>query len=1019
MCAIEDALTRWHRMNGKTTLWLPGTDHAGIATQTVVEKKLMREQKKTRRDLGRDKFLEEVWKWKNQSGSHICRQLRRLGSSCDWTREAFTMDEKLNKAVKEAFCRMYEKGLIYRKERLVNWSCRLQTAISQIEVDNKEVDKPTFFSVPLHDKPVEFGVIHKFRYPLKSDPSKYIIVATTRIETMLGDVAVAVHPSDERYKDMVGKEIQHPIIPDRKMTVITDDVLVDPEFGTGAVKITPAHDHNDFECGMRHGLPCINLLDNEGKMNENAGKYKGMRRFVVREKIIEELKEKGLYEGKGENKMVLGFCSRSGDVVEPVLRPQWWVDCDNMAKRSCDAVESGELQILPAFHIKTWNAFMKTPQPWCISRQLWWGHRIPAYFITIDGYTASKEEEEKAKQGGYEVGTDADANFWVAARDEKEAMAKAIERFPKVDKTKIKLKQDEDVLDTWFSSGLFPFSTMGWPDKTADLENYFPGSLLETGHDILFFWVARMVMMSLELTDKLPFKTVFLHAMVRDKLGRKMSKSLGNVVDPIHVMEGVSLQVLLEKIRSGNLPKSEHKKAEIAQRKDFPKGIPECGADALRYGLMTYMKQGKSINLDINVVVNCRHFCNKLWQATKFALAFFDQGFKPPTTNASFSPAFADAAAELTDTSPQDKWILSKLHTCVSECKRGFLEWELATVAEACKKFWLEEFCANYLEMVKPVLYGESTDAKSKAAARRTLYLCIDAGLRLLHPLMPFVTEELWQRLPGRNHDPAACESIMVSAYPSPEASKRWANESVEKAMEEAVNLVGTIRSLRAQVNLAKQKVEVYIKRQEKASFGEGAPTLEELSPVIATLGSASEIKIVEAKDTTTIPKQCLSEVMNQYTVALPLHTVDLGKLSVTYEKKADKKLAEIKDLGAKMARPTYATKTPQDIKDKDTANLKQKQTEEKTLRTALNYFLSVMSPEERKALHESKIKTAEQAVKKYSDEVKKLTDSIPPKEDKTYKKVIHKVGPKLKKAESQLRTAQETLKRLKETTAA
>jgi valyl-tRNA synthetase len=514
------------------------------------------------------------------------------------------MDSKLNKAVKEAFCRMYEKGLIYRAQRMVNWSCALQTAISSIEVDSLDVDKPTKLTVPGYDKPVEFGVIHSFRYHMKDMPGRSIVVATTRIETMLGDVAVAVHSSDTRYKDLVGKLVKHPFIPDRKMRVVVDDELVDPKFGTGAVKITPAHDEHDMACGQRNKLPFINILDSEGKMNQNCGSYAGMHRYACREKIIKDLEALGDFVGKAPNKMVIGLCSRSKDVIEPVVRPQWWVNVDDMARRSVEAVEKGELKIKPEFHIKTWNKFLKTPQPWCISRQLWWGHRIPAYHISIANYTPTADEEKVAEAGGYVVGSDGDARFWVAARSEEEALAMAMKRFPKVDPKAVSVAQDEDVLDTWFSSGLFPFSTLGWPDKTPDLAKFFPGHLLETGHDILFFWVARMVMMSLELTDKLPFDTVFLHAMVRDKLGKKMSKSVGNVIDPIAVMEGITLQQLLENIQKGNIAPKEQKRAMTAQKKDFPKGIPECGADALRYGLMTYLKQGRSINLDINVVVS-------------------------------------------------------------------------------------------------------------------------------------------------------------------------------------------------------------------------------------------------------------------------------------------------------------------------------------------------------------------------------------------------------------------------------
>mmetsp|Transcript_5382 Transcript_5382/g.7932 ORF Transcript_5382/g.7932 Transcript_5382/m.7932 type:complete len:1126 (+) Transcript_5382:65-3442(+) len=1029
MCAIEDTITRWQRMCGKKTLWLPGTDHAGIATQSVVEKKLMRERKQSRRDLGREKFLEEVWKWKEESGSHICRQLRRLGSSCDWTREAFTMDKQLNKAVKEAFCRMYEKKLIYRKARLVNWSCQLQTAISDVEVDKEDIDNPKFFKVPGHEKKVEFGVIHKFKYPMKEDPSRTITVATTRIETMLGDVAVAVHPTDARYKDLIGKELQHPLIPERKMKVIADDILVDPKFGTGAVKITPAHDHNDFECGMRHKLPFINLLNDDGTMNSNAGKYKGMKRFVVREKIIEDLKELGLYVGKDKNKMVLGFCSRSGDVIEPVIRPQWWVDCKDMARRSVEAVETGELEVLPEIHKKTWYHFLKNIQPWCISRQLWWGHRIPAYFIKIKGYNPSAEELKKGEAEGYIVGSDADANFWVAARDEAEATKKATERFSKCDAKDISVHQDEDVLDTWFSSGLFPFSTMGWPDNTQDVKEFFPGHLLETGHDIIFFWVARMVMMSLELMDVLPFKTVYLHPMVRDKLGRKMSKSRGNVVDPIHVMEGVSLQKLLDKIQKGNLPKSEHKSAMIAQRKDFPKGIPECGADALRYGLMTYMKQGGSINLDINVVVSCRHFCNKLWNATKFALSMFDKDFKVPKTSASELSEDAKRESislinfvsccrptrskfpkndELKSASIADMWILNKLHKCIVDCGEGFTSYEFAKVTTATMQFWLYEFCDFYLEMIKPTFYGKDSTPEQKLCAQRTLYICIDAGLRLLHPLMPFVTEELWQRLPGRDHSESSQDSIMLSRYPMSSASKRWESSQTDALVKLAINVVKETRSLRERVKMLKSnKPVLYVKQAESAK------DLSSVSSIIATMALASDVKLIS--DAKSITEASIRGITGEYEIFLPLKGVKLDELCLSYEKKLENIQALANEIVTKQNEAKYA-KTPEHIKVRDKEKVAQYGKEAKTYEDNLRMFLSKMSAEERKVMHEGKIKTTTANIAKYKNALEALEKKLPDKSDKSYKKVYSKLTPKIKKAKNNLNLTTARLERLKTT---
>jgi len=561
--SIQDALTRWHRMSGRAALWIPGTDHAGIATQVVVEKKLQRERGITRHDLGRENFVAEVWKWKDQYGNQIKNQLKRLGSSLDWSREAFTMDDKLSRAVIEAFVRMYDQGLIYRGTRLVNWCSALKTAISDIEVVKKELKERTKLSVPGHgNKKYDFGVLIKFAYPVE-DSSEKIIVATTRLETMLGDTAVAIHPDDPRYKHLHGKFVLHPFT-GRRIPIITDGVLVDMEFGTGAVKVTPAHDPNDYECGKRNNLEFINIFDDDGNVNENGGPFKGMKRFDAREAILEALKEKGLYEDMTNNEMVLPTCSRTKDVIEPRLKPQWWVNCQDMAAAGVKAVADGELQIIPDSHVVLWNRWLENCRDWCISRQLWWGHRIPAYLVTIEGQPAPNPDLQEN---------------WVVGRDYEEALAKAKAKHPGVPAEKIKLEQDPDVLDTWFSSGLFPFSVFGWPDQTEDLKAFYPTSLLETGHDILFFWVARMVMMGMTLTGQLPFKQVFLHAMVRDAHGRKMSKSLGNVLDPIDVTEGIALEDMHKKLKEGNLDPTEVETAIAGQKKDFPNGISECGTD--------------------------------------------------------------------------------------------------------------------------------------------------------------------------------------------------------------------------------------------------------------------------------------------------------------------------------------------------------------------------------------------------------------------------------------------------------
>jgi valyl-tRNA synthetase len=619
MLGIEDAITRWHRMSGHQTLWLPGCDHAGIATQSVVEKMIWKKERKTRHDYGREEFVKKVWEWKDEYGGKINNQFRRYGISVDWDRFAFTLDDTRATAVTEAFVRMYEKGLIYRDTRLVNWSCTLKTALSDLEVEHIELSGPTRLAVPGHDpnKKYEFGTLTHFAYKVKGS-DETLTVATTRLETMLGDVAVAVHPNDDRYKHLVGKELEHPFIKDRKIVVITDETLVNMEFGTGAVKITPAHDPNDFQCGKRHGLEQINVFDEDGKINANGGpEFEGLPRFDARVKVYQSLEKLGLIKGKTPNPMRLGLCSKSNDIIEPYLKPQWYVDCKDMAARSVAAVRNGDLKIVPDSHEKTWYQWLENIQDWCVSRQLWWGHRIPVYLVKIAGVIDNPDGNKN--------------EHWVVGRTEDEARANAAKKF-NVDASKIELSQDEDVLDTWFSSGLFPFSTCGWPNtESDDMKGFFPGDLLETGHDILFFWVARMVMMSLELTDKLPFHTVFLHPMVRDEEGGKMSKSKGNVIDPLEVIDSCSLETLLQKLYDSNLAESEIKKTVVQKTKEFPNGIPECGTDALRFSLLSYMIQS-NINLDVKRVVGYRNFCNKLWNINKFALSNFTEGFQPEAT---------------------------------------------------------------------------------------------------------------------------------------------------------------------------------------------------------------------------------------------------------------------------------------------------------------------------------------------------------------------------------------------------
>eukprot|EP00937_MAST-01D_sp_MAST-1D-sp2_P004645 g4645.t1 len=900
--AIEDSITRWHRMCGRPTLWLPGTDHAGIATQSVVEKKLLKEEGLTRLDLGREGFLKRVWDWKHKYGSHITKQLRLLGCSVDWSRECFTMDDKLSVAVREAFVRFYDAGIIYRRTRLVNWSCRLKTAISDLEVEYIDLKKRTMMSVVGHDpaKKYEFGCLTSFAYKVAGDDGKAtdeeIVVATTRLETMLGDTAVAVHPDDPRYAHLHGKKLVHPFVAGRDVVVITDAELVDMDFGTGAVKITPAHDPNDYECGKRHGLAEITILNGDGTINSHGGEFEGMMRYDARYEVQKALEAKGLFRGKEDNEMRLGQCQRSGDIIEPLLKPQWYVNCSNMAKRAADAVRNGDMKIVPKFHEATWFRWLDNIRDWCISRQLWWGHRIPAFFATQKGVKSlSKDDPAAEKQ-------------WVIARTEEEARPKAAAVLGCAE-DQVELEQDEDVLDTWFSSGLFPFSTLGWPNQTEDLKAFFPGHLLETGHDILFFWVARMVMMSLQLMDKVPFTTVYLHAMVRDKYGRKMSKSLGNVVDPIEVISGCDLQVLFDKLDSGNLPKKEIEKAKKGQQEDFPNGIPECGADALRFGLCAYTSQGRDVNLDVARLVGYRNFCNKLWNVTRYILSEENMGndFAPP----------ADVAAQLLAASvaPREKFILSRLENCVRACCRAFASFDFADVTTALHRFWLYDLCDVYLEAIKPAM---KAGGDAKKHAQWALFLCVDVGLRLMHPICPFVTEELWQRLPGHGVNlEKKVDSIMLAEYPA--SNPAMTNEEVEAEYEAAKHVVHSMRSMRASYQLRPQeRPECFVCVDSEALKVQHEKQLED----VQTLTKAGPIKCQVGTD--GLPQGCAISIVDEHTkIGVMLKgLVDFAKEVAKLEKKLGELGPTIEKLQTRLALDTYKAKTPEKVQKADADKL-------------------------------------------------------------------------------------------------
>lgn len=569
--ALQDTLIRWNRMRGLTTLWLPGCDHAGISTQSVVEKMLWRRRKQTRHDLGRQKMVDLIWDWKEEYHQKINGVLKRMGGSFDWTREAFTMDKNLSAAVTETFVQLHEEGIIYRANRLVNWCTKLNTALSNLEVDNKDLEGRTLLDVPGYERKVEFGVLTHFQYEIEGTTER-IEVATTRPETMLGDTAIAVNPKDERYKHLIGQKALHPFV-DRQLPIIADD-YVDPEFGTGAVKMTPAHDPNDFAIGQRHDLSFINILNDDGTLNHNTGDFQGLKRFDARYKVIEALKAKGLYVKWENNPMTVPLCGKSKDVIEPIMKPQWWMKMRGLADASIKAVKDGEIVIRPETAEKDYYRWMGAINDWCLSRQLWWGHQAPAYFVEIEG----------------EPGDDSDGERWVTGRTQEAAEEKARKKFPGKE---FSLRRDEDVLDTWFSSALWPFSTLGWPNKTHDMETLYPTSVLETGWDILFFWVARMIMLGIKMTGQVPFREVYCHSLVRDSEGRKMSKSLGNVIDPLDVMQGIELSALHKKLETGNLDPKELATATKFQKDSFPDGIPECGADALRFSLVQYTTGGQ------------------------------------------------------------------------------------------------------------------------------------------------------------------------------------------------------------------------------------------------------------------------------------------------------------------------------------------------------------------------------------------------------------------------------------------
>ncbi|KAJ9263210.1 valyl-tRNA synthetase [Paecilomyces variotii] len=801
--SLQDTLIRWHRMKGYTTLWVPGCDHAGISTQSVVEKMLWRKEKKTRHDLGREKFTRLVWDWKDEYHQRINNAQRRMGGSMDWSREAFTMDEQLTAATMEAFCRLFEEGYIYRSDRLVNWCTQLNTALSTLEVENKDIPGRTLLSVPGYEKKVEFGVLTHFKYQIDGS-NETVEVATTRPETMLGDSGIAVHPDDKRYTHLVGKYARHPFT--NRLLRIVADTYVDPEFGTGAVKLTPAHDFNDYQLGQRHNLEFINILNEDGTLNENAAQFKGQKRFDARYTVVEELTKLGLFVKKESHAMKIPLCEKSKDVIEPLIKPQWWMRMNEMAEAAVKAVDEGKITIAPETANKSYKRWLSSINDWCLSRQLWWGHRIPAYRVIFDGESSSENAETR----------------WVVGRTAEEAHAKAKAKYG--DK-EFRLEQDPDCLDTWFSSGLWPMATLGWPNtEKPDFKNFFPTSLLETGWDILFFWVSRMIMLSLKLTGEVPFSEVYCHSLIRDSEGRKMSKSLGNVIDPLDIIHGIDLQALHDKLLVGNLQDSEIERATKYQKTAFPQGIPECGADALRFTLLSYTTGGGDINFDIKVMHAYRRFCNKIWQASKYVMGRLPQGFVPT------------AKLDTSKLSLPEKWILHRMNVAVKGVNEALAAREFSRSTRIIYQYFYDELCDVFIENSKAILSDGTPE--EQASAQQTLYRALDVALRLVHPIMPFITEELWQRLPRMQGD--STETIMLAPYPEFDASLEFEQDAAN--YELGLKCVMGIRSLIAEFNV-RNDGRAFIRASTPASHASIEP---QASAIKALSGKAiTELKVL------------------------------------------------------------------------------------------------------------------------------------------------------------------------------
>ena len=732
---VMDALTRYHRMKGDRSLWQTGMDHAGIATQMVVER-LLNKEGLSKHDLGREKFVERVWQWKEESGGQIANQLRRLGASVDWSRDRFTMDDGCSDAVRKVFVSLYDDGLIYRGKRLVNWDPALHTALSDLEVFSAD----------------EQGHLWHFRYPLAAGDG-HLVVATTRPETMLGDSAVAVHPDDERYKNLIGQEIILPIV-GRRIPIIADD-YVDPEFGTGCVKITPAHDFNDYDIGKRHGLAMYNILTDDAALNDEVpAAYRGMDRFDARKKIVAEFESLGLLDKVEDYTIKIPRGDRSGTIVEPYLTDQWYVSIEPLAKPAIEAVESGKIRFVPENWSKTYFDWMYNIQDWCISRQLWWGHRIPAWYDDNNNIYVGHSEDDVREKHSLGDG--------------------------------VNLRQDSDVLDTWFSSALWPFSTLGWPEKTEALDDFYPGSVLVTGFDIIFFWVARMIMFGLRFMDDVPFREVYIHGLIRDQEGQKMSKSKGNVIDPLDLIDGIELEALVEKRTKGMMQSHLSPAIEKATRKHFPDGIDQHGADALRFTFAALATNGRDIRFDLGRIEGYKNFCNKLWNAARYVLMNTED--------------LDDGDIEL---SAADRWIRTRFNETVVSVHEHFDSYRLDLVSQALYEFTWHEFCDWYLELSKPVLQSDDTSDAQKRGTRRTLIETLEALLRLMHPLMPFITEEIWQQVAPR----AGVDGPTIMQQPFPLADSEAQDTDAVADVEWVKEFILGIRQIRGEMDISPGKV--------------------------------------------------------------------------------------------------------------------------------------------------------------------------------------------------------------------